>query len=73
MISTVSLYNDADKGHIFFSHYIGKTANLYDPDDSFGFTDVYLSANIDTPYKYIALIDKKDTSMEEILNALLGV
>ncbi|MEE1046439.1 MAG: hypothetical protein U0M60_03335 [Clostridia bacterium] len=37
------------------------------------FTHIYLSANIDTPYKYIALVDRKDTDMEEIINTLLGV
>ena len=37
------------------------------------FNHIYLSANIDTPYKYIALVDVKETDMEEIINTLLGV
>lgn len=49
---------------------IASDANV--TSDSY-FNHIYLSANIDTPYKYIALVDREDTDMEEIINTLLGV
>ena len=47
--------------------------NTYKPYGFHRFEDIYLSANIDTPYKYFSLVDREDTDMEEIINTLLGV
>ena len=51
--------------------YVGTSGNK-----SYGFSyfsDIYLAANLDTPFKYFALVDIEETDMKEILNTLLGV
>ena len=47
--------------------------NTYKPYGFHRFEDIYLAANLDTPFKYFALVDIKETDMKEILNTLLGV
>lgn len=75
LISTEHIPIDVLQGDIikFKMH---KTSGIYTPsayfDSGSGFDNVYLSANIETPYKYFSLLPDT-TSPTEILNTLLGV